>query len=771
MPPGATLSDLAAVTEGWKDAAIATIRTGRPVGAIAGVSHIAKTLPAGVGVTTVFDSDGLTNANVMQALIRGGLHLGGKITLIPRDIGEKCGATEFFGSGRTQSDFDQLLAGARNPRAFFLQWLGYLSDAPLPKNCDTLTALYQRLWRIAWHLDRDCHELRSRVEAFIQAHSRANGVKLNKPDVRAIRSAATKPLWERESQRQLAERRAAATTQTDSSWTVKRCFDDAITLTPDGVRLPPTGKLAALMEQSWSKHLKWRLDFSSFYAYGRTTPGLWERVSDREVKELVQRELDAAGTDGEYGLTVVDNTVALLSQRVSVRQLPQAHGYIPFRNGVLRVSDRTLLEHSPDYGFTWQLPYDYIPGAECGPVVDWLGWAVNGDKTVVQLIRACLKAMILGRTDFQRYLEIVGPGGTGKGVLIRLIQALLGRSNTVSTSLSRIANSRFETGRFMGKRLIFIPDADYNPTAVDTLKQLTGEDFIPWERKNENSDYCDGFTLEGWVMVATNREIVASDHTNALFRRRIPIYFNHVVPDGERRDLISFCPDGSLRGEFADLLPGVFNWVLDMPDKLMERYIKNPREYVRSMGEFQAETLLETNSVAAWVDENVVYQPGEFAKIGGKNNPADSCLYPNYVAWCEATGSKTVGLRTFVKDFKNLFCNELGLDVSKRRDRNRGSGFDNIRLRICGGDGEPREDEPCTVERALGGSTQNDTNGDGDGISLSKQDLKQLLNLYSDDPPVFESELQRLSGLQRDHLYQELPELRPMAGEVNGHVR
>ena len=65
----------------------------------------------------------------------------------------------------------------------------------------------------------------------------------------------------------------------------------------------------------------------------------------------------------------------------------------------------------------------------------------------------------------------------------------------------------------MGKRLIFIPDADYNPTAVDVLKQMTGEDYIPWERKGENADYTDGFTLEGWVMVANNEEIIASDRT------------------------------------------------------------------------------------------------------------------------------------------------------------------------------------------------------------------------------------------------------------------
>lgn len=769
VPTGCTVHTVGVFTEGWKDAFLATVRGGKPVGAVAGVSHVPSVLPQGLGASVVFDSDGSQNANVAQALVKAGLHLKGKIALIPKDAGDKAGFTEFFKAGYGQAGFDKLLASAQDPHQFFLDWLNYLEPSPLPKHCDTLSQLYKKLWRLTWYLDRHCPELRSRVEAFCLKHSRANGAMLSKPEVRSQRGMALRPYFEAETQRQLAERKAAAP-QVTGSWSVKNCFDAAVNLTRKGkVELPPAGKLAALMESAWGETLCYRLDFSSFYICGRMAPGLWERVSDREVKELVQRELDAGGAAGEYGQTAVDSTVALLNQRVGVRSWPKAYGLLPFRNGVLRLSDSHLLAHSPAYGFTWQLPYDYLLGATCGPVIDWLKWAVDGEDSVVQLIRACLKAMVLGRTDFQRFLEIIGPGGTGKGTLIRLIQALLGRSNTVSTSLSRIANSRFETSRFMGKRLIFIPDADYNPTAVDVLKQLTGEDYIPWERKGENADYTDGFTLDGWVMVATNKEVVASDHTNALFRRRIPIYFTRVVPEGDRRPMLDFAHDGTLSGDLAPYLPGVFNWVLAMPDELMEAYIKTPRQYVGAMGKFQAESLLQTSSLAGWVNENVVSEPSAWTKVGDKSNPRADCLYPNYLAYCEAGNVKPLSLSKFSEALENLLQKQLGLEAGKRRDRIKGQGFYGIRLvktETAPATGDvygptihtPIEDAPLTVERALGGLL-GQTNQ-----PLSDNELNRLLNLFYDDPNTYQAELRRLTPAQSDYLYRQVPELR--SGEV-----
>lgn len=772
VPKNYSASSLAGVTEGWKDAFIATIRGGQPIGAIAGVSHVLKALPEGLGITLIFDSDGWQNASVMQSLINGGLHLNGKIVLIPEASGKKAGFTEFFNSGASESDFNDLLIEAQTPRSLFIEWLDYLLRSSLPKHEETLPKLYRKLWKIAYAIEAECPELTSRLEEFCKVHSKVHGATLSKPEIRRIRCQALKPLLDKEQQERRQKQQAIAKQNRRGSWQIRNAFMEAIEFNRKGVKVPPAGKLAALLENTWGLFLKYRRDVNGFYVYGHKTPGQWERVSDLEIGELVQRELDMAGADGQYSQGLIDSTVNLLRQRLSVNNWPKALGFVPFKNGVLRLSDLTSLSHNPHYGFTWQLPYDYVPQVTCEPIIRWLRWVSGDDDSVVQLLRAVLKAAIIGRT-FQKYLELIGDGRNGKGTFIRLMQALLGLKNSVSTSFDRMATNRFEMTRFFEKLLVFIPDADYNPAAVDKLKQMTGDDYLIFERKNENSDDIDGFTLNGWVVIATNHEVVP-DRSSAIWGRRIPIYFRNKVPEGSARNLLSFDADKRPTGEFAALLPGFFNWVLAMPDERMEAYISKPRDYVRSMGKFQADSLLQTNPLAAWVNENVVYEPGTWTQIGTKGCSVKERLYPNYVHYCESVGLRHLAQNKFSGSLESLLKNQLGYDVERKREPGGGGmGFSNIRLRKtetqyesnsdCNSASQevPVEDCPLTVETAL--------RGKGDR-PLADCDLMRLLNLYHDDRSTYETEFRRLRPDESAYLLDRLPELQNELAEGNGHV-
>jgi hypothetical protein len=104
------------VTEGYKDAAAATLMGNIPTAAIAGVSHY-KSLPP-LGQTVIFDSDATTNPSVFASLIRAAIYLGGKATSIPQDFGHKAGLVEFFKefSPTDQPDaYRELLATAMTP--------------------------------------------------------------------------------------------------------------------------------------------------------------------------------------------------------------------------------------------------------------------------------------------------------------------------------------------------------------------------------------------------------------------------------------------------------------------------------------------------------------------------------------------------------------------------------------------------------------------------------------------------------------------------------
>mgnify|MGYP001595337408 FL=1 len=363
---------------------------------------------------------------------------------------------------------------------------------------------------------------------------------------------------------------------------------------------------------------------------------------------------------------------------------------IPFQNGVLDMATMQISEHSPNQLLTWQLPYEYKPNATCKPVTDWLLEAVNGDKEQVQLLRAYLNCILVGRADLQRYLELIGAGGSGKGTFIRLCEALVGTRNTHATELKRLESgeaARFETSKLYGKRLCIVTDAEKFAGDVSTLKAMTGGDTLPYEEKNKQSSRP--FRYEGMVLIAANEHIGSSDYTSGLRRRKITVKFNNVVKVNKRRNL---------EAEFKPHLSGVINWVLEMPVEKVESYVRDTETAVKSIAEFSHENLLSTNQIAAWLDACTIIDEDAKTNVGsakedkelGKGHYLHSNihLYPSYCEYCHDTNVKPLSLNRFSPLLTDLVTNQLqmGNTIHRLKRTKDGVKFVGIRIKYDGED-------------------------------------------------------------------------------------
>jgi putative DNA primase/helicase len=208
---------------------------------------------------------------------------------------------------------------------------------------------------------------------------------------------------------------------------------------------------------------------------------------------------------------------------------------LPFRNCVLNLKTKQCVPHVRELYLTWQLPFDYDPAATCKPVTAWLSETVGNDPLQVELLRAYLKAVITGRADFHRFLELIGPGGSGKGTFIRLAEALVGRKNVHVTELKHLETNRFESSNIYGKRLCVIVDAEKYSGDVSVLKAMTGGDSLRYEEKHKQCGQP--FRYGGMVVIAANLDMGSSDYSSGLARRRITVRFERVVDAKDRRDL------------------------------------------------------------------------------------------------------------------------------------------------------------------------------------------------------------------------------------------
>jgi putative DNA primase/helicase len=457
----------------------------------------------------------------------------------------------------------------------------------------------------------------------------------------------------------------------------------------------------------------------SWWEYGAENDGLWTERTDVFIAKTIGETLTNSNVG--HGADFPRGIQRLLMARLAIHELKEKRNVIPLRNGILCLDTGDFLDHNPDYHLRWQLPYDYNPMATCHPIEQWLLETQGGDRQRVQLLRAYLKAVVTGRTDLQRFLEIVGPGGTGKSTYANLAISLVGIENCHITELKRLENNRFETANIYGKRLVYITDSERYAGNVSVFKSLTGQDPLPYERKYKHAQ--SSFYADAMVILCANEPIVSADYTSGLSRRRLTVPFTHRVADKDRRVLLDLKRG---EGDFIPYLPGLLNWVIALPDAEMKNLIVNTAESVPSLNDSKNETLLASNPLAEWLDARCVFVPGIRSQVGNAIKErvtkteggdtrsweeyawVDQWLYPNYRQYCDRSNIKPISLRRFsdlLIDLCQCQLNQEGIEKGRDRD---GAFITGIALRseayadsprpVSGEDSEPEAEAVAEVD-------------------------------------------------------------------------
>lgn len=397
-----------------------------------------------------------------------------------------------------------------------------------------------------------------------------------------------------------------------------------------------------------AKSLKGRLAFCreslSWHCFTGTH---WHPIPLSVPEEWITKLL-YQGIPSGFKASLLKATLCLLTNGLLPLPQPDARqNLIPFTNGLLDLSTRTLRPATPEAALTWSLPYAYEPSADCPTIRAWLLSAVSNDPDAVQFLRAWLAGLLTGRSDLQKFLHLLGPGGTGKGAFIRLASALIGRHNTTITDLRNLEQNRFETAGLYQKRLVAITDSGRYSGGVDVFKAMTGQDPLRLERKHQQQSAT--FTFEGMVILASNEGLTTNDYTSALERRRLTVQFNQVASPDERA---AWDAQGGESAVLHTEIPGLVNWLLELSRADVTRLIMNPPRHTAAAN---LEALQFGNPIADWLMTEVLPAPGQMVKFGVRETKhesgrvvflkADEHLYPNYLRWCERNGRTPIALR------------------------------------------------------------------------------------------------------------------------------
>jgi P4 family phage/plasmid primase-like protien len=388
--------------------------------------------------------------------------------------------------------------------------------------------------------------------------------------------------------------------------------------------------------------------------------GMWITCSNEYIFYEVRKYLEETITD--FSPSYVRNVIEFAIGDILHEGWTEASNlrYIPFINGVLELKTGQLLAHSPDYGFTWQLPRPYSAIAASWEKIDkFLNTFSNGNPQLKDIAIAFCVAVITGRSDLQKVLYLFGSGANGKGAFMGLLSMLVGKENTHSTTIAELNESRFESANLMNKRLVLMTDEDKRVGGLSVFKSATGQDPIRYERKGKDAT---NFIFKGMFVIAANSPTFVGDSSFAVKRRKVDFPCLARIAECDRRDLTP---------EFEADLTAFTTYLLSISDEWVTATIRGAGS-VEAVKQLNWEMTVREDSIAAFYDEKLIIDPNGSIACGK--------LYKDYQSYCEDSGLKSKSIKNFTPSLLELCNDSLGLSISHKHSRT-GKVIDGLRFR------------------------------------------------------------------------------------------
>lgn len=209
----------------------------------------------------------------------------------------------------------------------------------------------------------------------------------------------------------------------------------------------------------------------------------------------------------------------------STSELNKNKDLINFKNGVWSISKQELLPHSKDYLQTIQIPHsigEYVPFEQTR-----LYKFFRKTKLPHEDIKMLLKYMAYCLTldsGLKTFMILCGQSNTGKSVLIRFFENLIGKQNTASLSMHEL-NMRFYPAQLYNRLLNSCADNSSLPlSSIENLKKITGGDQIMHERKGKEPFF---FTPFCKLIFSFNQlPLQLEEKSNAFYKRMRILFMN-----------------------------------------------------------------------------------------------------------------------------------------------------------------------------------------------------------------------------------------------------
>jgi len=322
--------------------------------------------------------------------------------------------------------------------------------------------------------------------------------------------------------------------------------------------------------------------------------------------------------------------------------------FINFKNGVWDIEKGVLLPHDSKYLQTIQIPHEvgsYVPFTETR-LHDFFR-KTRLPKEDVKMILKYMAYCLTTSYGLKTFMVLVGKSNTGKSVLIRFFEELVGKQNTSALAMHEL-NARFYSAQLYGKLLNSCADNKALPlSSIDNLKKITGGDQIMHEKKGKDPFFFVPFSK---LLFSFNQlPLQLEEKSDAFYKRMRVLYMNNELSlnDEYVSDLCSEAATTEIIPYLLSLLP-----IKSIPTTAMSN------SCVESL-RFDSDSVHAFLTSCCVEDENAVT---------GKEE-----LFQAYAAFCVNCGREAHKKQAFMRAVRSLSYKEV-------RDKKRQAAWAGLRI-------------------------------------------------------------------------------------------
>lgn len=300
---------------------------------------------------------------------------------------------------------------------------------------------------------------------------------------------------------------------------------------------------------------------------------------------------------------------------------------INFTNGVWNIEEKRLVPHDSKYLQTIQIPHEigtYKPFKETRLYNFFKKTRML--KEDIQMILSYMAYCMTLKHGLKTFMVLLGKSNTGKSVLIRFIENLVGGQNTSALSMHEL-NMRFYPAQLYGKLLNACADNNSLPLqSIDSLKKITGGDLIMHEKKGKEPFF---FTPFCKLVFSFNQMPLQLEEKSNAFYKRMRIL---------RMDTELFLNDEYVEDLCTNGVEEIIPYLLTL---LPVKEIKATHTSNRLVEELRQ----DSDSIHAFIKKR--------CKLGENEHVLKSDLYIAYVEFCNAIGREAHKKHGFMRTLRS----------------------------------------------------------------------------------------------------------------------